>query len=96
MRARSKARPSFDGRHGYAFSPDVIAQANERRLDLSLLHTQVPEPVRGQGVANELARTALEYARHHQLKVDVVCPVVIHYVNKHPEYKPLLDIRGYL
>lgn len=38
----------------------------------------------------------LEYARYHQLKVDVVCPVVIHYVNKHPEYKPLLGTRGYL
>jgi predicted GNAT family acetyltransferase len=62
---------------------------------ISLLHTQVPEPVRGQGIANELARTALEYAKEHQLKVDVVCPVVFHYVNTHPEYKPLLGIRGY-
>jgi uncharacterized protein len=62
---------------------------------ISLLHTQVPEPVRGQGIANELARMALEYARDHQLKVDVICPVVFHFVNKHPEYKPLLGIRGY-
>lgn len=62
---------------------------------ISLLHTQVPEPIRGQGIANELARTALEYAKDHHLKVDVVCPVVFHYVNKHQEYKPLLGIRGY-
>jgi len=62
---------------------------------ISLLHTQVPEPIRGQGIANELARMALQYARDHDLKVDVVCPVVFHYVNKHPEYKPLIAIRGY-
>jgi len=62
---------------------------------ISLIHTQVPEPMRGKGVAGELAKAALEYAKDHHLKVDVVCPVVFHYVNKHPEYKPLLGIRGY-
>ena len=62
---------------------------------ISLLHTQVPEPIRGRGVANELAKKALDYAKEHQLKVDVVCPVVFHYVTRHPEYKPLLGIRGY-
>ena len=62
---------------------------------ISLLRTQVPEPIRRRGVAGELAKTALEYARDHHLKVDVVCPVVFHYVNKHPEYKPLVGIRGY-
>jgi uncharacterized protein len=62
---------------------------------ISLLHTQVPEKVRRRGLASELARMALEYARDHQLKVDVVCPIVFHFVNKHPEFKPLLGIRGY-
>ena len=55
----------------------------------------MPEKVRRRGLASELARMALEYARDHQLKVDVVCPIVFHFVNKHPEYKPLLGIRGY-
>ena len=62
---------------------------------ISLLHTQVPPAVRGQGIANELAKMALEYAKEHQLKVDVVCPVVFHFTTKHPEYKSLLGIRGY-
>jgi hypothetical protein len=38
---------------------------------------------------------ALEYAKAHQLKVDVVCPIVFHFLTKHPEYKPLVGIRGY-
>ena len=62
---------------------------------ISLLHTSVPPDLRGRGIANELARMALEYARDQQLKVDVVCPIVFHYTTKHPEYKPLMGIRGY-
>jgi hypothetical protein len=38
---------------------------------------------------------ALEYAKTNHLKVDVVCPVVFHFVSKHPEYRPLIGIRGY-
>jgi hypothetical protein len=37
----------------------------------------------------------LEYAKEHRLKVDVVCPIVFDFTTKHPEYKPLLGIRGY-
>jgi uncharacterized protein len=62
---------------------------------ISLLHTSVPPALRGRGIANELARMALEYAKQHQLKVDVVCPIVFHYTTKHPKYKPLMGIRGY-
>jgi hypothetical protein len=62
---------------------------------ISLLYTSVPPSLRGRGIANELAHMALEYAKAHQLKVDVVCPVVFHYLSKHPEYKPLVGIRGY-
>ena len=62
---------------------------------ISLLHTFVPPALRGRGIANELARMGLEYAKEHRLKVDVVCPVVFHFTTKHPEYKPLLGIRGY-
>ena len=62
---------------------------------ISLLHTFVPPSLRGRGIANELARMGLEYAKEHRLKVDVVCPVVFHFTRKHPEYKPLVGIRGY-
>jgi predicted GNAT family acetyltransferase len=62
---------------------------------ISLLHTFVPPALRGRGIANELARMGLEYAKEHRLKVDVVCPIVFHFTTKHPEYKPLLGIRGY-
>jgi predicted GNAT family acetyltransferase len=57
---------------------------------MTLWHTEVPQALRGKGLASELARTALDYARDNQLKVDVVCPSVQNYLSKHPEYKPLV------
>ena len=62
---------------------------------ISLLHTEVPPTLRGRGIANELAQTGLEYAKVHELKVDIICPIVFHFLSKHPEYKSLVGIRGY-
>jgi predicted GNAT family acetyltransferase len=57
---------------------------------LVLIHTEVPEKLRGHHLASELAETAFQYARENNLKVDVVCPLVQGYVRKHPEYADLL------
>jgi predicted GNAT family acetyltransferase len=57
---------------------------------ITLVHTEVPEPLRGRGIAGILAKTGLDYARDHQLKVDVVCPMVANYISKNPEYKALI------
>jgi len=57
---------------------------------ITLLHTEVPEALRGKGIASMLAKTGLEYARDNQLKVDVICPLVANYLSKHPEFQPLV------
>jgi uncharacterized protein len=57
---------------------------------LQLLHTEVPEPLRGEGLTSELAQSALDWAREHGVKVDVICESVAAYVSKHPEYKDLI------
>ena len=57
---------------------------------MTLWHTEVPEALRGRGLAALLAKNALDYAREHQLKVDVVCPSVANYLSKHPEYQGLV------
>ncbi|HEV2113367.1 MAG TPA: GNAT family N-acetyltransferase [Terriglobales bacterium] len=64
----------------YALSPGV----------LELVHTEVPESMRGAGVASELAKSALEWARENKLKVDVVCPLVAGYIARHPEHADLV------
>ena len=57
---------------------------------LQLIHSEVPPELRGQGLASELARSALDWARENGIKVDVICPSVAAYIEKHPEYRDLV------
>jgi predicted GNAT family acetyltransferase len=57
---------------------------------LALLHTEIPDALRRSGIASTLAQTALNWARDHHLKVDVVCPFVAAFLETHPEYSDLV------
>lgn len=57
---------------------------------LTLLETTVPDALRGTGIGETLARTALDWAREHGLKVDVICPFVFAFIHEHPEYADLV------
>ena len=58
---------------------------------ITLWHTEVPQALRGRGLAGELAKTALEYARDNKLKVDVICPSVAGFLAKNPEFQGLVE-----
>ncbi len=57
---------------------------------MSIMHTEVPEAMEGQGIASDLAKFALDYAREKQLKVKVYCQFVQVYLKRHPEYQDLI------
>lgn len=57
---------------------------------MSILHTEVPEEMEGQGVASDLAKFALDYAREKKLKVKVYCQFVQVYLKRHPQYQDLI------
>jgi predicted GNAT family acetyltransferase len=57
---------------------------------LGLIHTDVPDKLRGMGLASSLAEKALQWARENNMKVDVICPSVHAYIAKHPEYSDLI------
>ena len=57
---------------------------------LGLIHTEIPDKLRGLGLSSSLAETAFQWAREHNLKVDVICPSVHAYLAKHPEYSDLV------
>jgi uncharacterized protein len=54
-------------------------------------HTGVPHALRGRGIAAELARTALAYAREKGFKVRPDCSYVEAYMQRHPETLDLLN-----
>lgn len=57
---------------------------------VALLHTEVPRELRGKSLASELTKTALQWARDNQMKVDVVCPSVAGYLKRHKDYSDLV------
>lgn len=60
---------------------------------LALMHTFVPLPARGQGLAAALAHFALEFAKTEGLSILVYCPYVSKYLRSHPAYQNLIDKR---
>jgi predicted GNAT family acetyltransferase len=57
---------------------------------MTIWHTEVAESQRGQGLGLELVTTAFQYAKDHNLRVDVMCPIAKHILETHPEFQPLL------
>lgn len=55
-----------------------------------ITHTVVPSDIGGRGIAGELIKEALEFARSEGLKVVPKCSYAEGYMQKHPEYANLV------
>ncbi len=53
-------------------------------------HTVVPPALGGRGIGSRLARAALDWAQAQGYKVEARCWFVAGYIERHPEYQPLL------
>ena len=60
----------------------------EKVLDFD--YTYIPPPARNQGLADQLVKAGLEFARSNNYLVIPSCPVVEAFVKRHPEYQDLL------
>jgi predicted GNAT family acetyltransferase len=88
----------LDVRHNTAasrFEADVaggLARADYRLRDgvMQLVHTEVPRAAEGRGVAAQVVRAALEYARANGLRVLPLCSYVREYIRAHPDTQDLL------
>ena len=61
------------------------------KKNIALMHTFVPEHLRGKGLASALAAYAFKYAKDHKKPVMIYCPFVSSYIKRHPELRELLD-----
>lgn len=68
-----------------------LAYATPSPTVLDFTHTYVPESARGKGIANELIEAGMAFARDGKYKVQATCPVVVRYLEKHPEHHDLLQ-----
>jgi predicted GNAT family acetyltransferase len=56
-----------------------------------LVHTEVPQPLEGHGLAARLASFALDFARVNHLRVVPHCPYVSNFIRKRTEYQDLVS-----
>ena len=63
----------------------------EQHFTISLLHTEVPEALEGRGVANAIIEKTLAYIEKNHLRLIPLCPFVVIYIKRHPEWKMILD-----
>ncbi|MCC9166949.1 GNAT family N-acetyltransferase [Pontibacter harenae] len=54
-------------------------------------HTFVPIQARGKGLADQLVKAGLDFAKDKGYQIIPSCPVVAAYVKRHPEYGDLVD-----
>lgn len=54
-------------------------------------HTEVPPALRGRGIAEDLVRTGLAWAAEEKLTVQPACSYVAKFIERHPEFAPLLN-----
>lgn len=61
---------------------------------VDLIHTIVPKPLEGRGIAAVLVKTAFEYAQASALQVKTTCPYTTLWLKRHPEYADLHSIEN--
>jgi predicted GNAT family acetyltransferase len=91
--------PTPDIRHDTAGQRFVLslegaeAELNYRAVDAKTLdyyRTFVPSSMRGGGIASKLTAHALQHAQERGLKIVPTCPFIVTYIERHPEYRPLV------
>jgi predicted GNAT family acetyltransferase len=58
--------------------------------DVYLTHTQVPDSLAGQGIAAALTEKVLLDIQQRGVNVIPLCPFIIAYIRRHPEWKTLV------
>jgi len=57
---------------------------------VTLLHAEVPAELQGRGIGSALVRGTLELVRARKERVVPVCPFVVDYLARHPQFQDLV------
>jgi predicted GNAT family acetyltransferase len=58
---------------------------------VTLMHTEVPQELEGQGLASAMIEKTLQYLEENNRRIIPRCSFVIAYLKRHPEWNRLLD-----
>ena len=79
-----------DNGHGHFYVMENNEQLGEMQIsisanELTVYHTEVLPKAEGKGLAKELLKAMVDYARKNHLKVKALCPYVFAQFKRHPE-----------
>jgi len=74
----------------YAEGNEVYVEYKKRGNKIDLHHTYTHPALRGKGLAAQVVRAALEFAKENNLKVIPTCSYVQAFIAKNAEYKDLV------
>ena len=57
---------------------------------ITLVHTEVEPLLEGKGAATAVIEKTLEYIEQKNLKLIPICPLVVAYLKRHPDWKRIL------
>ncbi len=58
---------------------------------ITLLHTEVPEQLEGKGAATAVIEKTLRYIEKNNFNLVPLCPFVVAYLKRHPDWKRIVD-----
>lgn len=73
---------------------EIVAELTYKRMDngvLTLDHTETVPAMEGKGLASELVKHSVEYAREKNIKIDPLCAYAAKQFERHEEYE---DVRA--
>ena len=58
----------------------------------SLDHTEVPDALAGRGIGSAIVKGTLDLLQARNQKIRVRCSFIAKYIEKHPEYRDLIEV----
>ncbi len=63
----------------------------ESASQITLLHTEVEDSLQGQGASTAVIEKTLESIEKSGKKLNPLCPLVVAYIKRHPEWKRIIS-----
>lgn len=84
----NKDRHRFELRFG---DKTAYIEYGHKENIITLFHTKVPDEMEGQGVGSTLIEKTLKYIEKNNYKLIPLCPFVVAYLKRHPEWNRLVE-----
>jgi predicted GNAT family acetyltransferase len=70
----------------------AIIEYKELPGKIALLHTEVEPALEGKGVGTAIVEKTLDYIEKNKLKLIPLCPLVVAYIKRHPEWNRIVAV----